>query len=208
MIDDPDLAIILVAANRCLSDRLIAAVRGTGARDARPAFGFVIRAVDAEEPTVTRLAELLGVSRQAASKLADEMVQRGYLLRAADPDDRRRTRLRLSAKGRRVRKRAAEESATIEAELRAAVGDRAVDGLRRSLLAFVEREGALDEVRALRSRAPGWARRADGGAWRPSLSPAPSPRDQEAPRGEASAARRARSPPSAAGARAPPSPGP
>jgi DNA-binding MarR family transcriptional regulator len=153
MVDNPDLAIILVAANRCLSDRLIAAVRDTGARDARPAFGFVIRAVDAEEPTVTRLAELLGVSRQAASKLADEMVQRGYLLRGADAGDRRRTRLRLSAKGRRVRRRAAEESATIEAELRAGVGDRAVDGLRRSLLAFVEAEGAIEEVRALRSRA-------------------------------------------------------
>jgi DNA-binding MarR family transcriptional regulator len=153
MVDNPDLAIILVAANRCLNDRLIAAVRETGARDARPAFGFVIRAVDAEEPTVTRLAALLGVSRQAASKLADEMVQRGYLLRTSDPDDRRRTRLRLSAKGRRVRERAAAESARIEAELRATVGDRAVDGLRRSLLAFVEGEGALDEVRALRSRA-------------------------------------------------------
>ena len=153
MLDNPDLAIILVAANRCLNDRLIAAVRETGARDARPAFGFVIRAVAAEEPTVTRLAELLGVSRQAASKLADEMVQRGYLLRAADPDDRRRTRLRLSAKGRRVRQRAAEESATIEAELRATVGDRAVDGLRRALLAFVQREGAIEEVRAVRSRA-------------------------------------------------------
>jgi DNA-binding MarR family transcriptional regulator len=152
MVDEPDLAIILVAANRCLGDRLTAAVRQTGARDARPAFGFVIRAVDAEEPTVTRLAELLGVSRQAASKLADEMVRRGYLLRAPDPDDRRRTRLRLSAKGRRVRERAAAESSAIEAELRAAVGDRAVDGLRRALLAFVEREGALDEVRALRSR--------------------------------------------------------
>jgi DNA-binding MarR family transcriptional regulator len=152
MVDNSDLAIIVVAANRCLNDRLIAAVRETGAGDARPAFGFVIRAVDAERPTVTRLAELLGVSRQAASKLADEMVQRGYLLRAADPDDRRRTRLRLSAKGRRVRERAAAESASIEAELRAAVGDRAVDGLRRSLLAFVEQEGALDEVRALRSR--------------------------------------------------------
>jgi DNA-binding MarR family transcriptional regulator len=153
MVDNPDLAIILVAATRCLNDRLIGAVRETGAHDARPAFGFVIRAVDAEEPTVTRLAELLGVSRQAASKLADEMVQRGYLLRASDRDDRRRTRLRLSAKGRRVRKRAAAESAAIEAELRAAVGDRAVDGLRRALLAFVEGEGALDEVRALRSRA-------------------------------------------------------
>src|SRR3954447_5814681 len=154
MIDDPDLAILLVAANRCLDDRLVAAVRETGARDMRPAFGFVIRAVAAEEPTVGRLAELLGVSRQAASKLSDEMVRRGYLLRAPDPDDRRRTRLRLSARGRRVRERAAGESDAIEAELREAAGERAVAGLRKALLAFVEREGALEEVRALRSRAP------------------------------------------------------
>src|SRR3954471_10616084 len=103
MIDEPDLAILLVAANRCLNDRLVAAVRKAGAPDVRPACGFVTRAVAAEEPTVGRLAELLGVSRQAASKVADEMVARGYLLRRADPADRRRTRLRLGAKGRRVR---------------------------------------------------------------------------------------------------------
>src|SRR5919206_152621 len=128
MIDEPDLAILLVAANRCLDDRLVAAVRETGARDMRPAFGFVIRAVAAEEPTVGRLAELLGVSRQAASKVSDEMVRRGYLLRAADPADRRRTRLRLSAKGRRVRERAAAESEAIEEELRDAAGARAAGG--------------------------------------------------------------------------------
>lgn len=154
MADEPDLAILLVAANRCLEDRLVAAVRQAGARDMRPAFGFIIRAVAAEEPTVGRLAELLGVSRQAASKVSDEMVRRGYLLRARDRADRRRTRLRLSAKGRRVRERAGAESEAIEAELRAAAGERAVAGLRRALLAFVEREGALEEVLALRSRAP------------------------------------------------------
>jgi DNA-binding MarR family transcriptional regulator len=154
MIDEPDLAILLVAANRCLSDRMVGAARTAGARDIRPAFGFVIRAVAAEEPTVGRLAEMLGVSRQAASKISDEMVRLGYLLRAADATDRRRTRLRLSAKGRRVRERAAAESEAIEAELREAAGERAVAGLRRALLAFVEREGALEEVRALRSRAP------------------------------------------------------
>src|ERR1700754_1205243 len=96
--EEPDLAILLVAANRCLNDRLVSAVRAAGARDMRPAFGFVIRAVAAEEPTVGRLAELLGVSRQAASKVADDMVARGYLLRGPDRADRRRTRLRLSAK--------------------------------------------------------------------------------------------------------------
>src|SRR3954466_4850619 len=113
MTDKPDMAILLVAANRCLDDRLVAAVRQTGARDARPAFGFVIRAVAAEEPTVGRLAELLGVSRQAASKLADEVAVRGYPRPAPRPPDRRRTRLRLSAKGRRVRARAAAESEAI-----------------------------------------------------------------------------------------------
>jgi DNA-binding MarR family transcriptional regulator len=72
----------------------------------RPSFGFVIRAVAAEEPTVGRLAELLGTTKQAASKLSDDMVRRGYLLREIDRQDRRRTRLRLRAKGRRVHERA------------------------------------------------------------------------------------------------------
>src|SRR4029079_3101205 len=99
MIDEPDLAILLVAANRCLNDRLVAAVREAGARDMRPAVGLVIRAVAAEEPTVGRLAELLGVSRQAASKVSDEMVERGYLLRPADSPGRRRPRPRLRADG-------------------------------------------------------------------------------------------------------------
>src|SRR3954463_12719029 len=103
MTDNRVLASLLAPANRCLDDRLVAAVRQTGARDARPAFGFVIRAVAAEEPTVGRLAEMLGVSRQAARQVADAMGVRGYLLRRADPADRRRPRLRLSAKGRRVR---------------------------------------------------------------------------------------------------------
>ena len=61
MVDQPDLAIILVAANRCLSDRLTAAVRQTGARDARTAFGFVIRAVDG-----LRRALLAFVEREGA----------------------------------------------------------------------------------------------------------------------------------------------
>jgi DNA-binding MarR family transcriptional regulator len=135
-----------------LVDRLHAAAREAGAGDMRPSFGFVIRAVAAEQPTVGRLAELLGTTKQAASKLSDDMVQRGYLLREIDRQDRRRTRLRLSAKGRRVHARARAESAAIEGELRAELGDAAVDGLRRALLLFIEREGALAEAAAQRSR--------------------------------------------------------
>ena len=68
----------------------------------RPTYGFVIRAVAAESPTINRLAELLDVSKQAASKLADEMHRAGFLERTEDTADRRHTRLTLSRKGKAV----------------------------------------------------------------------------------------------------------
>jgi DNA-binding MarR family transcriptional regulator len=153
-VSEPDLAILIVAANRCVADRLGAAVATVGGESMRPSFGFVIRAVAAEQPTVSRLAELLGVTKQAASRLADDMVSLGYLERAADPADRRRTPLRLSPAGERVRARAARESDTMEAELRERFGDEQVGHLRALLIDFVERHGGAQELAGNRSRAP------------------------------------------------------
>jgi DNA-binding MarR family transcriptional regulator len=151
---EPDLAILITAANRCVSDRLVAAVSTAGGEAMRPSFGFVLRAVAAEQPTVSRLAELLGVSKQAASRLADDMVSLGYLERAEDAGDRRRTRLRLSAAGERIRSRALEESREMEAELRRRFGDTQVRHLRELLIDFVERHGGAQELAGRRSRAP------------------------------------------------------
>jgi DNA-binding MarR family transcriptional regulator len=154
-VTEPDLSILLTAANRCLADRLGAAVATSGGAAMRPSYGFVLRAVAAEQPTVSRLAELLGVTKQAASKLADDMVALGYLERTGDPEDRRRTRLRLSRSGERIRRRAQRESGAIEAELRERFGDAAVGHLRALLTDFVERHGGAAELAAQRSRAPG-----------------------------------------------------
>jgi DNA-binding MarR family transcriptional regulator len=151
---EPDLAILITAANRCVSDRLVAAVSTAGGEAMRPSFGFVLRAVAAEQPTVSRLAELLGVSKQAASRLADDMVSLGYLERIGDPGDRRRTRLRLSARGERIRSRALEESHEMEAELRRRFGDTQVRHLRELLTDFIERHGGAEELAGRRSRAP------------------------------------------------------
>lgn len=150
---EPDFAILVTAANRCLSDRLVAAVATAGGDAMRPSFGFVLRAVAAESPTVSRLAELLGVSKQAASKLADDMVNLGYLERAGDADDRRRTRLGLSDTGEAIRARALAESRAMEDELRDRFGDEAVAHLRALLADFVSRHGGADELAAQRSRA-------------------------------------------------------
>ena len=149
---DPDFAVLITAANRCVADRLGAAVATAGGEAMRPSFGFVIRAVAAETPTVTRLAEMLGVSKQAASRLADDQVALGFLERAADAGDRRRTRLALSARGERVRARARAESEAMEAELHERFGADDVAALRRLLADFVERHGGAEELAAQRSR--------------------------------------------------------
>lgn len=151
---EPDLAILITAANRCVADRLGEAVATAGGEAMRPSFGFVLRAVAAEQPTVSRLAELLGIAKQGASRLADDMVELGYLERTADAADRRRTRLRLSPAGERIRARALEESHAMEAELRERFGGAQVEHLRALLIDFVERHGGAEELAAQRSRAP------------------------------------------------------
>jgi DNA-binding MarR family transcriptional regulator len=154
-VSEPDLAVLITAANRCVSDRLVAAVATAGGEAMRPSFGFVLRAVAAEQPTVSRLAELLGVTKQAASRTADDMVALGYLERAPDPDDRRRIRLALSPTGERIRDRALRESRAMEDELRDRFGADQVEHLRSLLVDFVERHGGADELAGRRSRAPG-----------------------------------------------------
>jgi hypothetical protein len=62
--ESPDLAILLAAGYRTLTERLGAAVEDVGIHGMRPSFGFVIRAVAAEQPTITRLAEMLDVTKQ------------------------------------------------------------------------------------------------------------------------------------------------
>lgn len=148
----PDLAILLASAYGVLTGRLLAAMDRSGLRGMRPAYGFVIRAVAAESPTINRLAELLSVSKQAASKLVDEMHRAGFLKRQEDQSDRRQTRLQLSRKGQAVRRRALAVSRGIERALRHRTSDRDVAACRRVLIAFIEQHGQLEDVLARRAR--------------------------------------------------------
>ena len=150
--DEPDLAILLAAAYRALTERLAEAMNKCHIDGMRPSFGFVIRAVAAEEPTITRLAEMLGVTKQSASALADEAERAGFVERAAVAGDRRSRRLRLTAKGRKIRATALAASGELERELEAALGADAVAGLRAGLLEIVTRSGALEDVLARRAR--------------------------------------------------------
>jgi DNA-binding MarR family transcriptional regulator len=151
---EPDLVLLVAGAYTAITERLERELAARHIEGMRPSYGFVIRAVHAEGPTVNRVAELLGVTKQSASKLADDMIHAGFLERRPDPDDRRRVRLALTDRGRAVRRSALRTSEKLEGELAAALGARGVPALRRGLLALIEHEGGLEEVTARRPRPP------------------------------------------------------
>ncbi len=151
---DSDLAILVVGAARVVADRLGDAVARAGIDDMRAPYGYVIRALADRDRTLTELAGLLGVSKQAAIKVVDVMEARGFLTRATSPDDRRVKLLHLTTKGRKVRRAALAASRKMEQELRAELGDAAVDDMRGALEQLLARHDALADARAGRSRAP------------------------------------------------------
>jgi DNA-binding MarR family transcriptional regulator len=140
--------ILLAAANRVMTDRLLAAMRDAGLQ-MRPAWGYVIRALYAKPLPLARLAELLDVSKQAAQQTVDEMQAAGLVERRDDPDDRRRKLLALTGDGRRVRATALAVSAQLERE----IGPAGTRALREALVGMIQRHGDLEHVQARRSRA-------------------------------------------------------
>src|SRR3954467_9989091 len=146
--DEVDLAIVLAAAHRVLTDRLLAAMDAAGL-EMRPNWGYVIRALHDRPLPLARLAELLDVTKQAAQQTVDDMQAAGLVERQDDPADRRRKLLALTAEGRRVGATALEVSRQLERE----IGPAGTKALRKALLGMVERHGDLEHVLARRSRA-------------------------------------------------------
>jgi DNA-binding MarR family transcriptional regulator len=150
---EPDLAILVTGAARLVADLLGDAVQRAGVDDMRSSFGFVIRALAERERTLTELSELLGVTKQAAIKVVDEMEERGYVERRRVAGDRRAKVIRLTDKAQGVRRAALRASHRIEAELVRDLSAADVQALRRVLLHLLERHGELAGALAGRSRA-------------------------------------------------------
>jgi DNA-binding MarR family transcriptional regulator len=84
------------------------------------------------------LVEQLGVSKQVASQLVDTLVVRGYLKRAEDPEDRRKSNLTLTERGRAAAEVQAAAREKIDAKLLARVGKENVTRTRRTLAALID----------------------------------------------------------------------
>src|SRR5919198_2726408 len=85
----PDLAILVVGAAHAVAARLGRELKAAGF-PVRPPHGYVLRALHEQPLPLTRLAELLGVTKQAVGPVVDEMGSLGLVARRPDPADRRR----------------------------------------------------------------------------------------------------------------------
>ena len=103
------LSAALLAAAGELTRRINDGVVARGF-EGRPAYGFAFTRLAPGGATVTELAVHLGVTKQAASQLVDELVRKGYVERLPHPGDARARLIVLTERGWECT-RAAEEAA-------------------------------------------------------------------------------------------------
>ena len=101
-------AVLAVAGE--LTQRIHEGVVARGFEGVRPAHGFAFVRLAPDGATVTDLAAHLGVTKQAASQLVEELVRRGYVERRPHPGDARARLVVLTELGWTCT-RAAEEAA-------------------------------------------------------------------------------------------------
>jgi len=134
---------------RMASELVDGVQQGLAARgfdDVRPVHGFAFARLSGSPATTAQLAEHLGITKQATSELVQHLVDRGYLTRTADPDDRRARLLVLTDRG---------QACTEAAEQAAAA---TVDGWqhRVSAAAFEDFQSALAELATPGRLRPAW----------------------------------------------------
>jgi DNA-binding MarR family transcriptional regulator len=128
-----DLALGLLGAFRALVDDVHADLARAGHPGARPVHGFALQAIGPAGATAGELGERLGVSKQAAGKTIDRLVERGYVERATDPQDARRRIVTITADGRAFLRESAVAFDRALAARTGALGAERMEALRTAL---------------------------------------------------------------------------
>ncbi|MGI5370996.1 MarR family transcriptional regulator [Streptomyces sp. A244] len=128
------LSAALLAVAGGLTQRINEGVLARGFEGVRPAHGFAFARLAPDGATVTDLAAHLGVTKQAASQLVDELVRKGYAERRPHPEDARARLVVLTERGWACTRAAEEAAAEAVREWGDLLGEREVRSLGRQLL--------------------------------------------------------------------------
>ncbi|MEU1403941.1 MarR family winged helix-turn-helix transcriptional regulator [Streptomyces sp. NPDC005728] len=128
------LSAALLAVAGDLTQRIHEGVTARGFTDLRPAHGFAFARLAPDGATVTDLAAHLGVTKQAASQLVDEIVRKGYAERRPHPEDARARLIVLTGRGWACTRAAEEAAGEVVGRWAELLGEGEVGALRERLV--------------------------------------------------------------------------
>lgn len=128
---------LLFKAARLLNERAIERVKLRTGQPVKVAHTSVLPHIDLEGTRLTEIARRLGVSKQAAGQVVDELEELGVLERIADPQDARAKLVRFTKKGQEGLLEGLQVLAEIEAEMRDVIGEAKMKTLHESLAAVI-----------------------------------------------------------------------
>jgi DNA-binding MarR family transcriptional regulator len=131
------LAVLVLSAAAALVDGIHAGVTAAGFDDLRPTHGFAFVRISAGDATVGDVAEHLGVTKQAASQLVDELTRKGYVTRRPHPGDARARLLALTDRGWACTRAADRATAEVMDRWAAVLGRERLAALRADLARVV-----------------------------------------------------------------------
>jgi DNA-binding MarR family transcriptional regulator len=131
----PDVVTLLAVALRRLKDELDSELRAAGFTDVRPAHGYAFSRLSFGGATAVQLAEHLGITKQSAGQIVDELERLGYVRRQPHPTDRRGKLITLTDRGWACVRTAEQALAGIEARLAERLGLPSLQALRAELAA-------------------------------------------------------------------------
>jgi len=134
---EPSLGMQFAFAFRALADRHAEVLSDLLDDELKPAHAYLLRAVDAQPQSVGRLAELLQVTKQAASQMVDQLERRGLLTRSVNDADRRARDVTTTARGREVLATADRAWRLVEEEMAQVVGARRYAALTEALRVYL-----------------------------------------------------------------------
>jgi DNA-binding MarR family transcriptional regulator len=136
------LGALLLAAGHGLVEGIQAGIQARGFDDVRPAHGFAFVRLAPSGATVSELAAHLGVTRQAAAQLVDELVAKGYVVRRPHPGDGRAQLIVLTERGWACTTAATQAAGDTVRSWRNALGEKRLRALRADL-ALIAPAGGL-----------------------------------------------------------------
>jgi DNA-binding MarR family transcriptional regulator len=132
-VSTPDLVTLLSLALGRLTDELGAELEAAGFGGLRPAHGYALSRLSFGGATGVQVAEHLGITKQSAGQLVDELERSGYARREPHPTDRRGKLVVLTDRGWACVRAAQQALSTVDSRLAERLGPQRLADLRAAL---------------------------------------------------------------------------